>query len=157
MLLGNHEYMMLNALDPISERDKHEQERTLQLWYRNGGFITHTYIKHIKKDVRRDIFDFLRKLPVNIKIEVNGKKYLLVHGSPLENYGWIFREYETKEKFGKDGSHLTLCRKDILSFSVTPQPSIFKTRAHWKYCIVIMRLGLIAVQVSGNHNLVVTL
>ena len=99
MLLGNHEYMMLNALDPISERDKHEQERTLQLWYRNGGFITHTYIKHIKKDVRRDIFDFLRKLPVNIKIEVNGKKYLLVHGSPLENYGWIFREYETKEKF----------------------------------------------------------
>lgn len=99
MLLGNHEYMMLNALDPINERDEWEQERSLRLWYRNGGFVTHNYLKHIRKDIRREVFDFLRKLPVNIKIEVGDKKYLLVHGSPLENYSWIFREYETKEKF----------------------------------------------------------
>ena len=99
MLLGNHEYMMLDALDPKVERDKWEQERVVRLWYRNGGDITHYYLKHNRKEVRREIFDFLRELPINIKIEVNGKKYLLVHGSPLENYGWIFREYETKEKF----------------------------------------------------------
>ncbi len=99
MLLGNHEYMMLNALDPISERDEWEQERTLRLWYRNGGFVTHNYLKHIRKEIRREVFDFLRKLPVNIKIEVGDQKFLLVHGSPLENYSWIFREYETKEKF----------------------------------------------------------
>lgn len=99
MLLGNHEYMMLNALDPISKRDEWEQERTLNLWYRNGGYVTHYYLKHIRKDIRREVFDFLRKLPLNIKIEVGDKKYLLVHGSPLENYSWIYREYETKEKF----------------------------------------------------------
>lgn len=99
MLLGNHEYMMLDALDPTVERDKWEQERVVRLWYRNGGDITHYYLKHNRKDVRREIFDFLRTLPINIKIEVNGKKYLLVHGSPLENYGWIFREYKTPEKF----------------------------------------------------------
>lgn len=99
MLLGNHEHMMLNALDPITEDDKFEQARSLRLWYRNGGSVTHNYIKHIRKDVRKEIFEFLRKLPINIKIEVNGKKYLLVHGSPLENYSWIYREYETAEKF----------------------------------------------------------
>ena len=99
ILLGNHEYMMLNALDPINEKDKWEQERALSLWYRNGGYVTHNYLKHIRKDMRREIFDFLRELPINIKIEVNDKKFLLVHGSPLENYNWEFREYETKEKF----------------------------------------------------------
>ena len=73
MLLGNHEYMMLNALEPITEDDKFEQARSLRLWYRNGGFVTHNYIKHIRKDVRKEIFEFLRNLPINIKIEVNGK------------------------------------------------------------------------------------
>jgi len=99
MLLGNHEYMMLNAIDPVEEIDDWEQERAMRLWYRNGGYVTHNYLKHIRKDIRREVFDFLRALPINISIEVNGKKYLLVHGSPLENYSWIYREYETKEKF----------------------------------------------------------
>lgn len=66
MLLGNHEYMMLNALEPITEDDKFEQARSLRLWYRNGGFVTHNYIKHIRKDVRKEIFEFLRNLPINI-------------------------------------------------------------------------------------------
>ena len=35
MLLGNHEHMMLSALaDP-------EDEHMMQMWYRNGGDITH--------------------------------------------------------------------------------------------------------------------
>ena len=34
MLLGNHEYMMLNAL---------KNEDDIPLWYRNGGGITHKY------------------------------------------------------------------------------------------------------------------
>lgn len=99
MLLGNHEYMMLNTLDPKEELDKWEYRDLQRLWYRNGGMVTHEYIKHIRKTIRKEIFEYLRALPINIKIEVNGKNYLLVHGSPLENYSWIYREYETKEKF----------------------------------------------------------
>ena len=99
MLLGNHEYMMLNAIDSEYKLDEYEYNNLLRLWYRNGGLVTHNYIKHIRKELRREIFDYLRKLPINIKIEVNGKHFLLVHGSPEENYSWIYREYETKEKF----------------------------------------------------------
>lgn len=39
MLLGNHEYMILNALDPIRESDKREQARSLHLWYANAKKI----------------------------------------------------------------------------------------------------------------------
>ena len=99
MLLGNHEYMMLEALDPLGSVDEWEYKRSLSLWYRNGGNVTHNYLKHIRKEIRQEVFDYLRNLPINLKVEVNDKNYLLVHGSPMENYSWIYREYETKEKF----------------------------------------------------------
>lgn len=99
MLLGNHEYMMLEALDPLGSVDEWEYKRSLSLWYRNGGNVTHNYLKHIRKEIRQEVFDYLRNLPINLKVEVNDKNYLLVHGSPMENYSCIYREYETKEKF----------------------------------------------------------
>ena len=70
MLLGNHEYMMLNALDRLA-KDNPEYPHALRLWYRNGGDITHEYIKHIRKCVRKEIFDYLHSLPLNIDIEIN--------------------------------------------------------------------------------------
>jgi len=36
------------------------------LWYRNGGQITHDYLKHIRKTIRQEIFEYLEKLPVNL-------------------------------------------------------------------------------------------
>ena len=99
MLLGNHEYMMLTALDSESEMLVYNREYYLRLWYRNGGDVTHNCLKHIRKEIRREVFDYLRQLPINIKVDVNGKNYLLVHGSPLENYCPISREYKTKEEF----------------------------------------------------------
>ena len=98
MLLGNHEYMMLNALDEPEQPDI-LREHSLRLWYRNGGAITHTYIKHIKKTIRREVFDFLRSLPLNIDIEINGNHYLLVHGSPAEWAGPYLCRYRSPEEF----------------------------------------------------------
>ena len=82
LLLGNHEYMMLNALDGPEPGDP----RALRLWYRNGGDITHAYLKHIRSSIRREIFDYLHTLPLNLEIEVNGQPYLLVHGGVLDRY-----------------------------------------------------------------------
>ena len=92
MLLGNHEYMMLQAL-------VHNNERMLRIWYRNGGISTHNSIKHTRKDVRQEIFNYLTSLPINIDIEVNGIKYKLIHGSPLENYYRERRFWKTPEEF----------------------------------------------------------
>ena len=82
LLLGNHEYMMLNALDGPEPGDP----RALRLWYRNGGDTTHAYLKHIRSSIRREIFDYLRTLPLNLEIEVNRQPYLLVHGGVLDRY-----------------------------------------------------------------------
>lgn len=87
MLLGNHEYMMLNALgqsDDISDKNTDSYEKSL--WYRNGGRVTHKYLKRIKKEYRTEVFQFIRQLPLNYDVDVGGVKYKLVHASPVENY-----------------------------------------------------------------------
>ena len=88
MLLGNHEYMMLQSLNPYSIQENSEQERAraLRLWHSNGGEITHNYIKHIRIDVRKEMFDYLKSLPLEYEIIVNEIKYLLVHASPVRAY-----------------------------------------------------------------------
>lgn len=88
MLLGNHEHMMINAIGDCQDAksQRFDRDRELRLWYRNGGQVTHEYLKHIRKDLREEVFAFVRQLPLNLDVEANGIKYKLVHGSPVENY-----------------------------------------------------------------------
>lgn len=94
MLLGNHEYMMLKAIGE-SEIDL----SALALWYQNRGKCTHDYLNHIRKDLRQEIFDYLRNLPLNIDIEVGGQKYKLVHGYPIEEYERSTMRYNNAAEF----------------------------------------------------------
>lgn len=98
MLLGNHEFMMLKALK-TQDDDFYSSYSGLSLWYRNGGRVTHNYLKHIRKDLRREVFRYLQELPVNIEIEVNNKKYLLVHGAPECNFRRAHGDYETSKEY----------------------------------------------------------
>ena len=90
MLLGNHEYMMLRALDiPYDRKDipsEADREKYLAHWYRNSGEVTHKHLKRLRKALRSEIFAYLRRLPLNIDITVGGKAYKLVHGAPEELY-----------------------------------------------------------------------
>ena len=64
MLLGNHEYMMLNALgcpyDAADDTNELLQRKALRLWYSNGGKVTHDSLKHLRKTQRLEIVEFLR-------------------------------------------------------------------------------------------------
>lgn len=90
MILGNHEYMMLDAL--YFEHKEYEfgwqfrQERRLILWYQNGGLITHNYLKHIRKNIRVEIFEYLSNLPYNEHVVVNGQRFVLAHAAPTQLY-----------------------------------------------------------------------
>lgn len=106
LLIGNHEYMMLNALDTdlqFSEMgpiQKMTYTYDLSLWYRNGGKVTHNYLKHIRKDIRKEIFTYLQSLPLYYDIEVNGMNYKLVHAAPIEKYDeWGCGHYLNKKEF----------------------------------------------------------
>jgi len=85
LLLGNHERMMLEALDDpcarVSERFL-AQER----WYYNGGEITRRALDRMEEGEREALLDYVRALPLNIPLTVGDRRYLLVHGSPVSRY-----------------------------------------------------------------------
>ena len=62
LLLGNHEYMMLEALSNPDDAD------ALWLWYRNGGKVTHEHFKHCTHAYRTEVLEYIRTLPVNIEV-----------------------------------------------------------------------------------------
>lgn len=124
MLLGNHEYMMLNALgcpyDASEDTNELLQRKALRLWYSNGGKVTHDHLKHIRKKQRLEIIDYLRALPLNINVEVNGTQYKLVHGAPVEDFTL---EYDNPTQFAvwerRYQSEIPL-RDYVLIFGHTP-------------------------------------
>ncbi|MDE5995075.1 MAG: metallophosphoesterase [Oscillospiraceae bacterium] len=130
MILGNHEYMMLNALyysvdsttgNPNQVEQVHQDK--LELWYHNGGEVTHSYLKRIRKSVRQEIYEFLVGLPLNIHAEVDGQKFLLIHGGVEENYEAHRCKYDTKTAYAvwARNSHLESIPEDtILIFGHTP-------------------------------------
>lgn len=85
MLLGNHEYMMLNALYYIEETAP-ALFYNMRLWYSNGGQFTHNQFKNYTKAVRQEILEFIGELPLKIEIDVNGNQYILVHAGIIDNY-----------------------------------------------------------------------
>lgn len=90
MILGNHEHMMLTAIYStgigLNPQKQLKHDSRLYLWYNNGGVVTHNYLKHIRKEIRVEIFDYLNSLPLSIDITVNGKKFKLAHAAPEEMF-----------------------------------------------------------------------
>ena len=79
MLLGNHEYMMLQYLSPDATSTE------IRRWNRNGNAPTlAAYLKQ-KAKVRQRIIAYLRSLPTHLELEVNGSRFYMVHGFPGDN------------------------------------------------------------------------
>lgn len=129
MLLGNHEHMMLEALyypivvkKPWDNEDYVRQDK-LKLWYYNGGDITHYYLKHIRKAIRQEVFEFLSNLPLNIHVEVNGQKYLLIHGGVEANFEQNNYKHDDKVTYAvwsRQSRHEVIPDDTILIFGHTP-------------------------------------
>ncbi len=97
VLLGNHEYMMLRALgepyEPDDDLSRIEEYRFH--WYRNGGNVTHNYWKRIRKTLRAEVLAYMKSLPLNLSVQVGGRKFRLVHGSLPENFDTENGKYKT--------------------------------------------------------------
>lgn len=79
MLLGNHEYMMLQYLSPEATSTE------IRRWNRNGNAPTlAAYLKQ-KAKVQQSIIAYLGSLPTHWDMEVNDKRFYLVHGYPGDN------------------------------------------------------------------------
>ena len=95
--------MMMNALYYPPPEDEEWPDLyygpKLSLWYRNGGQITHNYLKHIKKTIRQEIFEYLEKLPLNIELTLNNRQFILTHAAPVELYETYGHKYECERDF----------------------------------------------------------
>ncbi len=87
MLLGNHEYMMRDFLDTDQNADLDGWVQKMDRWCNlNGGWVSyHAFLRESQKSKDR-IMAFLHGLPVNIEIDVLGRRILLVHASPTFLY-----------------------------------------------------------------------
>jgi serine/threonine protein phosphatase 1 len=85
MLPGNHEYMMLRALGQPYD-DNVDNGTALAHWYRNGGEVTHEHFALLEEPLQQQIIDYLRALPLEYELELNGKTWKLVHGGPVSAY-----------------------------------------------------------------------
>ena len=97
LLLGNHELMMLESLYYYYAES--EREKRLARWYRNGGAVTHQYLKHLRKSVRQELFRFLDGLPVNLWVTVDERRFLLTHAAVAEVYQRFPDRYESEKQF----------------------------------------------------------
>jgi len=94
-IMGNHELMMYLFL----EAEKMINSRSLNLrvlnyyynkrdhWqYYNYGLDTYNDYMKLPEEKREEIYRFLQTMPVQLNVEVNGRKFLLVHSKPYGDY-----------------------------------------------------------------------
>ncbi len=110
LLLGNHEYMMLCLLDETYDTSGETYEQRRFRWYKNGGKVTHDHLKHMGKSMRQELFDYLKLLPLQYDIDIDGRRYVLVHAAPAELF-----------------SHAGTSCADVRRFAVWDRKSIFDT------------------------------
>ncbi len=79
MLLGNHEYMMLQYMSPSAS------ETDIRRWNRNGNAPTLASYRRLDDQEQQKILTYLRTLPTNLEVQVNGREFYLVHGFPGPN------------------------------------------------------------------------
>ena len=85
MLLGNHEFMLLETFYYHADEPKDWMNTTeyQRLWYRIGGGYTYRSFIHQRNNDKKRFIDYLLSLPLNISVTINGKNYLLVHGGAV--------------------------------------------------------------------------
>lgn len=98
LLLGNHENMMLKAMYFPHASDEEHQKR-FNHWYRNGGRLTHNHLKCLRKAERAELFAYVDALPLNIPVEVNGRKFLLTHAAPVDMFPKYGGKYANEREF----------------------------------------------------------
>lgn len=74
LLMGNHEYMMINAL---------MHNVYIDTWVYNGGYTTLDKFLELNEKDKQDILEYLYHLPVIIpSLTVNGQCFYLSHSAP---------------------------------------------------------------------------
>jgi len=78
VLMGNHEQMMVEALNERKFMDFLSDD-PMELWIYNGGDKTLDEFDKCSKVQQKEILEYVKKLPYLFKLQVNDNNFLLVH------------------------------------------------------------------------------
>lgn len=90
MLEGNHEQMMLATItdaEPLYPPSQNEE-----LWYSNGGEVTHRMYLKLSESERNEIISFFKAVPLVCEVRAGEKDYILIHGGPYRRFAKDFAE-----------------------------------------------------------------
>lgn len=122
MLLGNHEYMMMDALNFPYEPDGCTADIPIYTkriqWFDNGGNVTYNAWLNLSFEEKSKIKEYLKNLPLEYDIDVNGKLFKLVHAAPSEIYDILEDEFinESRAYFSVWDRELILAMADCDDF-----------------------------------------
>lgn len=94
-IAGNHEWMALESLklmmneiteDFIQTLDKN-QVMIMFDWFHNGGKTTMDQFSKLSNEERQEVLDFIGEFEAYVELEIQGRKYLLVHAG-LNNFSY---------------------------------------------------------------------
>ena len=93
VLIGNHDLMFLQQIQRYNKNNNYIDKNWI---YRNDGQNTWNQYLEQKEENKKNIEKYLDTLPYRAEIIVNGKKFLMAHACPREEY--ICDETLTKEE-----------------------------------------------------------
>ena len=79
MLLGNHEYMMMQALGLNLHGPKLRE--AIRLWFHNGGKVTFDTFTALDRATQQEVISYLKSLPLEFTLTVNNRNFVLVHAT----------------------------------------------------------------------------
>ena len=78
LLIGNHEFLMLQSVSVDGSADLTGADATLWTLY-NGGEITYEHYEDLLLEERKDLLEWLNTRKLTTVVTVNDKKYCLTH------------------------------------------------------------------------------
>jgi serine/threonine protein phosphatase 1 len=78
LIIGNHEFMMLNSVPPDGGPGCDGVDSDIWLFF-NGGIATYEKYGNLTREQRKELLDWLAGREVIKPLEVNGKRFCLTH------------------------------------------------------------------------------
>ena len=142
LLAGNHEKMCLATLGSQHKYGAH------QLWMENGGGPTYYDLVHMRDTgTKESVLDFFANAPLWANVEVEERKFHLVHGMPSRRYD------EDTMMWGRVNSSSTSPWRDVtVIVGHTPTPFVDRSCEVGEHITIWRGDGIIDIDCGCGHR-----
>ncbi len=144
LLIGNHELMMLDALDQSGESLCDERDNYLWL-EANGGRITFDNYKELSKEERWKLLEWMKSRYVIKTIEVSGRRFCLTHSFYKERCeNKMFSEMDYRDAWNITWSSIWRNDEFTHAMDIYPQYSYTFVNGHVPVQIIRRQQGTVS-------------